>query len=106
MYITLTESAIQAIGYKMGNADGCLLLVHDTKGSGCADNGTPSLHIVSSLTDNLEPMGTNGPAMWTDRFLKMYFEESMRIDTSGPGSFKLSSDRQIYSTHVTIVDLR
>ncbi|OPA74711.1 hypothetical protein BVG16_23440 [Paenibacillus selenitireducens] len=106
MFVTLTESAIHVIERKKGNDEGYLLLVHDNKGSGCADNGTPSLHLVSSLTDALEPVDTNGPAMWTDRFLKIYFEERMNIDTSGPDSFKLSSDQQIYSRHVMLVDLR
>ena len=106
MYIHLTDEALEAISERIGTGSTtCYLkLVYDTEGCGC--NGLPALHLVSAIEDTDILVDSNGPPMATDKARFIFFEERMKIDLSGSTSFKLSSDSQIYSSNVRLVDRR
>jgi len=106
MYIHLTDGAREAIGERIGTGStACYLkLVYDTDGCGC--NGVPALHLVSTIEDTDVLVDSNGPPMATDQARMVFFEERMKVDLSGSASFKLSSDSQLYSSNVKLVDRR
>lgn len=106
MELHMTEAAIDSLRSKLGDL-GFVKLVYDSEGCGCADNGVPGLWLVDRPAPFDVPIITNAPfPVIIDNHQTMYFESVMRLDVQSSGYFRLSSNQQIYTTHLASVDKR
>lgn len=106
MELHMTEAAIESFRNKLQET-GCLKLVYDSEGCGCADNGVPGLWLIDQPAPFDEAIVTNAPfSVVIDRHQIMYFEPLMRLDIQGSGYYRLSSDQQIYTLQLACVDKR
>lgn len=106
MELHMTEAAIDSLNSKLGDT-GCVRLVYDSEGCGCADNGVPGLWLVDRPAPFDVPIITNAPfPVIIDNHQTMYFETVMRLDVQSSGYYRLSSNQQIYTTHLASVDKR
>lgn len=106
MELHMTDQALSVIGNKLAN-QGLLTLVSDHEGCGCADNGVPSLQLLDDLGPYDQLIASNAPfPVCMNRYHMVYFDEVMRLALQDNGYFRLSSDQQIFSTHVSFIDKR
>ena len=104
MELHISEEALEAIR-KRRQPDGLLKLAYDNEGCGCAVNGMPSLWLVQQAGPSDEPITTNAPfSVIADRHHMIYFEDVMKLDIQSNGDYRLSSNQQIYSAHMSCID--
>ncbi|SFB16972.1 Uncharacterized protein YqkB [Cohnella sp. OV330] len=107
MRIEWTIEAAAALQAKFDPPVRVWKLVSDNEGCGCAVNGVPFLWAVDEpapgdLRADGEPI-----ELWYEPRHAVYFDDVLRISYDGANrSFKLSSDGQIYTNSLGIVDLR
>ncbi|MFD1954811.1 iron-sulfur cluster biosynthesis family protein [Paenibacillus thailandensis] len=104
MHIQFSEAAADKLRPYLADGKLRLKFVHDTEGCGCVVSGVPALHLVrESGPDDRIASGEPFDFLYEPRH-EIYYEPNMRIgfDPAG-GSFTLTSDGQIYSTNVKLV---
>lgn len=106
MYITFTDEAIAYIESKYTNKQLHLKFIHDTKGSGCADNGVPTLAFIATPS----PQDLVGQSNYVPFYFQpehaVYYEPSLKIGfNKNYYSLTLSSDGQLYSNAMRLMTL-
>ncbi|URN93984.1 MAG: iron-sulfur cluster biosynthesis family protein [Candidatus Pristimantibacillus lignocellulolyticus] len=104
MQITFTPSAQEQLMPILASTHKKLKFLHDSKGSGCADNGVATLEFIEEPSiDDVEGIAAPFPFYYEPRH-KVYYEDHMKMDyNTNTRSFILKSDSQIYNSHVRII---
>lgn len=103
--IEITPLAEQRIQESLGDKPGVIKLIYDTEGCGC--DGINRL-LIQHESGKFDTSIDAPPFTFVvDQQHQIFYEQSLKLDADqNYPTFKLSSDSAIYSTNVTIQDLR
>ncbi|MGF7047209.1 uncharacterized protein YqkB [Paenibacillus sp. DS2015] len=105
MIIQLTPLAEDRLKTSLGDQPGYFKLFYDTEGCGC--DGISVLLIINGPDSGDINVDAGLIPLLINPQQAIYYEEFMRLDADpNYPSFKLSSDSMVYSTNVTIRDIR
>ncbi|MNN12523.1 hypothetical protein D3C76_87580 [compost metagenome] len=103
--IEITPLAEQRIQETLGDKPGVIKLIYDTEGCGC--DGINRLLIQRESGKFDTPIDAPPFNFVVDQQHQIFYEANLRLDAEANYPvFKLSSDSSIYSTNVSIEDLR
>lgn len=104
MQITFTPSAQEKLIPILAATNKQLKFLHDSEGSGCADNGVPTLQLIEAPAKG-DAAGIADPIpFYYEPRHHIYYEKHMKIDyNESNSSFVLKSDSQIYNRHLRIL---
>lgn len=109
MNIQFTSEALQKLQPYIDDKDTLMKLVYDADGCGCAVSGVPALWVLNKQQVKEEVRNASHEPLqivYEPRH-EVFFEDRLKLDYhSDKRAFKLSSDGQIYSTDLAIVDKR
>jgi uncharacterized protein YqkB len=107
MNVTWSDEAVRALRSRLGSDDATVKLVYDIEGCGCAVDGVPALWAVDRLEPDDVPAEGSAFPLWHKRQQEIFFEPELRIGyLEEKRAFTLSSDNQIYTNRLALVDQR
>src|SRR5262249_52363118 len=107
MMVQWSNEALREMESRFGADAKIWTLVYDTEGCGCAVNGVPALWAQDGPEPGHKRAESEGPQVWHEPRHEVFFEERLRVGyLPEHRSFTLTSDGQIYTNRLRLLDRR